>query len=305
MVDANLRRVSNTDRSPTSHTGLFNGTRTSSRLGFRGRESLSSDLQAMYMLEMGIEPGTGAVGGGNRTFNRFSFVGLKSKSLGEVTLGLQNSSIHELLAFHGLDALEVGSNPDWTSYVGTQYLPKYDRAVRYGHQIGNVAFSAMVVLDDARAAKDRPRGATIVYKGAGWQLGGALMQEEALNGNVRDTRRSVVVGGTYDVGAFRWSGFYLQHDNEAFRRRDQTYVAGFSYAATARLLMLGRFLHTATNIDGRKGQRQVSILTAEYSLSNRTQPYVGVDFTTFSGASVPSSQATSRTGLTLGLRHRF
>jgi predicted porin len=59
-----------------------------SRIGFRGTEDLGGGLQAIFVLESGFAPDTGAMGQGNRIFGRQSYVGLKS-DWGQVTLGRQ------------------------------------------------------------------------------------------------------------------------------------------------------------------------------------------------------------------------
>lgn len=305
VMDAAVRYTTTSDTSRSGTTALVNGPRTSSRLGFRGRETIDSDLQAIYMLEASVDPAKGSFGGASATFNRFGFVGIRSRSLGEVTMGVQNSAIHEVLAFHGFDALEVGNNPDWTSYVGTQYAPKYDRSLRYAQQLGALQVSAIAVIDDTRPLKDRPAGGTAVYKGKDWQFGGAYMKEEAGSPANHGRRETTVVGGGFKTGPVQWSGFFLNHENPAFLRKDKTYVAGFAYDFAPNLLLLGRVLATRTTLGPASGFRRVAIVTAEYALSKRTQPYVGIDYTTFSGVAVPRSNENQRIGVTVGLRHRF
>lgn len=307
LADVSLRRATNTDTASGGRAEMDNGMRTASRLGLRGSEALGGDLSAVFMLEMGLDPGGGTSGDAARTFNRFSFLGLKSRTLGELTAGRQNSSIHELLAFHGFDALEVGSHRDWTPHAGSQYAPKYDNALRYARLFGPFAASVLGVIDDSEG-KDvsHPLGATLVYQGGGWQLGGAYMQEDpggaAAPGG---KRRSLAAGGRYQSGALRLSGFYLGHRNPGAGRRDRTYAAGLGYDLGPRLQLLARVLHTQTRIAGAGGRRSVGVLLAEYRLSPRTQPYAGLDYTRFSGVAVPASGARTRLGLAVGMRHRF
>lgn len=68
---------------------LSNGGLSTSRLGFRGTEDLGGGLRANFWLEGSLNPDTG-VGrgtGGAIAFDRMSYVGLSSNSLGEVRLG--------------------------------------------------------------------------------------------------------------------------------------------------------------------------------------------------------------------------
>ncbi|SFV05498.1 porin [Pseudoduganella namucuonensis] len=59
-----------------------------SRLGFRGAEDLGGGLQAVFVLESGVNVDTGTMGQGNRLFGRQAYVGLKS-AYGTLTLGRQ------------------------------------------------------------------------------------------------------------------------------------------------------------------------------------------------------------------------
>jgi predicted porin len=89
IMDAGIEIVSNVDaaggrltRMP-SNTGIL-----PSRLGMRGKEDLGGGLSAIYTLEMGLAPDTGASGQGGRLFGRQSFAGLGG-DWGTVTLGRQ------------------------------------------------------------------------------------------------------------------------------------------------------------------------------------------------------------------------
>lgn len=89
MVDLGIESLSNVQpaggrmtRLP-SNTGIF-----PSRVGLRGKEDLGAGLSAIYTLEAGFSPDTGALGQGGRLFGRQSFVGL-SGDWGAVTLGRQ------------------------------------------------------------------------------------------------------------------------------------------------------------------------------------------------------------------------
>ncbi len=63
-----------------------------SRIGFKGHEHLTDNLDAIWQVESKVDIG----GGSNRTFNtRDSFVGLKG-SFGTVKVGYQETPIHEL-----------------------------------------------------------------------------------------------------------------------------------------------------------------------------------------------------------------
>lgn len=81
--------VQSIDNGAGSVTGLQSGSYTASRMGFRGQEEISSDLSALFHLEMGINADTGALQSAAKTFNRGSYMGLSSKSAGTLTMGRQ------------------------------------------------------------------------------------------------------------------------------------------------------------------------------------------------------------------------
>lgn len=84
-------------------------------LRISGREDLGSQLEALFRFEAGVGPDTGTVGSagssGTRVWNRQSWVGLRSASLGQLTLGRQFHVANErfIRSFDAYNA--VGSSP--------------------------------------------------------------------------------------------------------------------------------------------------------------------------------------------------
>jgi len=88
--------------------GFAGNASASSRIGFRGVETLTNDLAAIFNYELAITPGSGilnTVAGttGDTNFNssaaaRTSKVGLVSKSLGMVEIGRQTTGVHDVVA---------------------------------------------------------------------------------------------------------------------------------------------------------------------------------------------------------------
>jgi predicted porin len=70
-----------------SRMGIENGLYAPSRLGFRGNETINSDLAIDFQLENGFNPDTGTAGQSNRLFGREAWVGFTSKSFGSVRMG--------------------------------------------------------------------------------------------------------------------------------------------------------------------------------------------------------------------------
>ncbi|WP_454720850.1 MULTISPECIES: porin [Cupriavidus] len=70
------------------------------RFGFRGSESLTSDLSAIFNLEGGFMSDTGASRQGGLLFGRQAYVGLASERFGTVTLGRRFDQMVSLIRYH-------------------------------------------------------------------------------------------------------------------------------------------------------------------------------------------------------------
>jgi predicted porin len=92
-----------------SQSGGFSGNASaSSRIGFRGTESLNSDLSATFNFELAITPGSGVLNSTSGTTAatnanasaapRTSTVGLVSKSLGSLQIGRALTGVHGVVA---------------------------------------------------------------------------------------------------------------------------------------------------------------------------------------------------------------
>lgn len=79
-------------------TKLTSGVGSASRLGFRGTEELGADLSALFVLESGVRIDSGEVDAAGTLFNRQSYVGLKSKRAGSLTLGRQYTPLYNTLS---------------------------------------------------------------------------------------------------------------------------------------------------------------------------------------------------------------
>lgn len=96
IVDAGI--VRETGGAAGDVTKVTSGIGSQSRLGFRGVEELSSDLSAVFTLESGYKIDDGTVDTSGTLFNRQAFVGLKSKTMGTLTLGRQYNPLYNVLS---------------------------------------------------------------------------------------------------------------------------------------------------------------------------------------------------------------
>jgi predicted porin len=109
IVDAGI--VRETGGAAGDVTKVTSGIGSQSRIGFRGTEDLGGDLAAIFTLETGAKIDDGTLDSTNTIFNRQAFVGLKSKSLGTLTLGRQYNPLY--------NALSKVADPFGAGYAGS------------------------------------------------------------------------------------------------------------------------------------------------------------------------------------------
>jgi len=113
-----------------SQSGGFSGNASaSSRIGFRGTESLNSDLSATFNFELAITPGSGALNstpGTTAATNanasaapRTSTVGLVSKSLGSLQIGRALTGVHGVIAGDVWGGNNMVGDMTYSSFVST------------------------------------------------------------------------------------------------------------------------------------------------------------------------------------------
>jgi len=79
----------------TKASGFGNSAETTSRLGFRGVEDLGGGQAAIFTVEIGLQPNATATLQAN---NRQSWLGLRTKGIGDVMIGTQYTPTHEAVA---------------------------------------------------------------------------------------------------------------------------------------------------------------------------------------------------------------
>lgn len=94
VFDAAIELTTNADATKHGVTRMpsFGGGLAPSRIGVRGTEALGGGLAAVFDLEAGFNPDTGASGQGNRLFGRQAWVGLAGPA-GQVTIGRQYNAL--------------------------------------------------------------------------------------------------------------------------------------------------------------------------------------------------------------------
>ncbi|WP_317202446.1 porin [Janthinobacterium sp.] len=200
-VDAGIVSERGAVNGGASTTKVTSGVASASRLGFRGTEDLGNGLSAVFGLEAGfnIDDGKSNEGG---LFGRQSFVGLKSNTLGAVTLGNQYTAYYK--------ALSEVADPFGAGYAGTatNLFPSTQRAKNSIVYV-SPAFSGFTgevnyaLGEQAGANKSgRQVGAAVAY--ANGPLNARVVYSVANNdlvGKVNETlAKNLLLAANYDFG---------------------------------------------------------------------------------------------------------
>ncbi|WOO31984.1 porin [Diaphorobacter limosus] len=156
-----------------------------------------------------------------------------------------------------------------------------------------------------------------------WTLGGSyrtgpwyLSTGYALNKAKFATVTSPVVGFRNAVDGALLGQFWSGQSNGGYQPGDankrQLFKIGVGYQVTSQLNLGAHYFRgkqTGSATGTSNGNANFYVAVADYAFSKRTDAYFGVDHTSISGGSAivldTASKARSRTGITVGVRHRF
>jgi predicted porin len=98
IIDTGVGYIHNSQTSAGNQSTQikFGGALTGSRWGLKGGEDLGGGLSALFQLENGFNPGTGALGQGGRMFGRVAVVGLNGP-FGTIKLGRQYDPVTDFV----------------------------------------------------------------------------------------------------------------------------------------------------------------------------------------------------------------
>ena len=344
IVDAGVESVNHVQstgrltRVP-SNTGFI-----PSRVGMRGKEELGGGLSAIYTLEMGFAPDTGASGQGGRLFGRQSLVGL-SGDWGTLTLGRQFT----MTFWSTLDSDILGPSIYGLGSLDN-YLPnaRADNSIAYKGKFSDVTVGATYSLGrdtvnagpspagtncpgesgtDAQACREwsvmakydsKVWGAAVAYD----QLKGrtptsatdVVLPAGLISSSLSDSR--LFVNGYVNVANLKLGAGLIRRKNEgsAARPKSDLWYLGASYPLTPALTLDGHLARLSyKNVDN--ADSTILALRALYKLSKRTTLYAQagtirndslVNVSVSSGA--PGSNPAlggSQTATMVGINHAF
>lgn len=343
VIDTGIETVSNTAAGGTltrmpSNTGIF-----ASRWGMRGKEDLGGGLAAVFTLESGFAPDTGASGQGGRLFGRQALVGL-SGDWGAVTLGRQYS----MLFWSLLDADIVGPSVFGLGSLDA-YIPnaRHDNAIAYRGKFNALSLGASYSLGrDTVNAGPSPVGTNCAGENGAddqacraWSLmakydtptWGAAAAYDLQHGRTLASSSDAVFGGLTSsaktdarlnlngyvkLGDAKLAAGVIRRDNDgsATRPKSNLWFVGASYALSPAWTVDGTVARLAYK-DVANADSTLLAARALYKLSKRTTLYGQLGHirnqsavaVSVSGGATGSNPLAggSQTGTMVGINHSF
>lgn len=316
IIDASIASIDNGGAGRA--TRLDTGNNAASRIGFKGVEDLGNGLKAEFLLENGFDADDGeqAGGGGAGGFSRLAYVGLNG-GFGTVRLGRQNSQIKEALG--PIDPFGSSGITNSVNYYNGGGIPERVsnqitwNSNNYGGFSGRVGYRFGEVEDDTSARQ-----------GYGAQLGyanGPLNVQFGYDNQNSTTSTAVIdngdtenllLGATYDFGAFKLHGAYGQKKVDAnpttgaddFKVKSGMIGATLPFGASTI-----RAEYVRNNDDRDERDTNVIALGYSYAMSKRTQlyaTYLRIDNDDNAVLGIPTAVAgETADGFAIGIQHNF
>ena len=324
IADVSLVRTNNVNGG--GRTAIDSGYLQSSRFGFRGSEDLGGGLRAIFTLESGYNIDTGA-NSSTVFFNRQSFMGLSSSSLGTLTLGRQYTPIYDhLILLSGAPAFGVsGGAVDGIPSAGSSASrfdntlggTRIDNSLKYtSPTLSGFKFNAMAGLGEVAGSNSAGQMLSV---GAGYNqgpissgLGYQVRKCAAASGctATQNDDKLFAIGAGYNFGPAKLAAVYTSEKNAKNVKGNDANVAHVMVQVPMGPWFLSagyQQLNDKTSLNQDVKQYNFSAL---YSLSKRTTVYGAfsqqkVDNGGKAGMALTTSSNSKQNIYAVGLRHTF
>lgn len=369
IVDAAIRHTNNEGPNKSGLTKMIGGGMSESRWGINVREDLGGGLAAIANLENRFWTDSGSSSTAQPYFAQ-SWVGLRSSSFGQLTMGRQYNMLFDLVTS---TYASFPYSPYMDAYkpeIGMSMGARANNMLKYTAEFGPVRGSLQYSFEEGDTVAKRgaftPTFGTAVKTAGGylrysdngisvgagylntklpggtkvdaWTLGGSyrsgnLYVNLGYGLNKRKDAFGMNAGGIVDAGML--SSYWSGSSNGGFMpgraldtstptsimasigslanyaNKREMFKIGFGYQITPQINVGVHYYHAKQSGSANgayNGKADFVVAVADYAFSKRTDAYFGVDHTKVSGGSgmaLDSNTATKRTGITVGLRHRF
>lgn len=346
IVDLAVRSTSNHGK-----TQMIGGGMSQSRWGINVTEDLGGGLSAVANLENRIDADTGDTNTG-RPFFQQSWLGLRSTSWGQLTMGRQFNVLFDLTTSTYASFPYSPYMDAFKPEIGLAMGARNDNMLKYVVAFGPVRAALQYSFDEGDTTTPgvkngiESKGGYVRYQEGGLALGTGYLQTTFKGGLKVD---AYTVGGSYRTGPWYLNAGYAQNKRKNefaagvpggtdlatiaaywsgqtnggfspgstaanFSKKREMFKVGVGNQITPKLNVGIHYYHakqsgSATGAFNNKANFVVAV--ADYAFSKRTDAYLGVDHTKVSGGEgsfiekVGDDLVRSRTGVTIGLRHRF
>lgn len=304
---------------------------TPSRFGIKGVEDLGGSYRALFVLENGFLPTTGATSYGNRLFGRAAYVGIGAP-WGTVTLGRMLTMTPLSL----VNADVLGTNSQGIAVMDA-YIPnaRSDNSIGYLGVFGGLTIGATYSLGRDTSAAGGPSGTncpgqlpddiracrqyTGMVKYDSQHFGTAAAYDRmyggpgAANGLTRssftDTRTTV--DGYFLLSALKIGAGMIHRETETLVTTvSNLFFLGAEYRFTPSVILDAEVFHL--NVASSPNDSTLFVSRLIYALSERTMVYTSVAFMKNRGmAALPVSAGATvgagmdQTGVMVGIRQDF
>ena len=353
IVDAAVRHTTNEGPNKSGLTQMIGGGMSQSRWGINVTEDLGGGLAAIANLEARFLTDSGVSASSN--FFQQSWVGLRSKSFGQITMGRQYNVLFDVVTstyssfpyspYMEAYKPEIGMSMGARANNMLKYVAEFGpvrAGLQYSFDEGNKGpFTSAAQVPAAVGGATKTAGGYLRYSQSGISLGGGFLRTTLPGGTDVD---AYTLGGSYRSGPLYFNlGYGLNKRKDAYSSnpinavvdatllgaywqgsasngafaagnadKRQMFKVGFGYQITPQVNAGVHYYHAkqSGSVGGAfNGKADFVVAVVDYAFSKRTDAYFAVDHTkTKGGAGMVldgSNGATKRTGITVGLRHRF
>ncbi|MET1113383.1 MAG: porin [Comamonas sp.] len=336
IVDAAVRHTNNEGAGgDSSMTKMIGGGMSQSRWGINVTEDLGGGLKAIANLENRFLTDSGTTA----TTNYFqqSWLGLQG-NMGRLTMGRQYNVLFDLVTS---TYSSFPYSPYMEAYkpeIGMALGARANNMLKYTAEFGPVRGALQYSFSEKDATPNptnaRTAGGYLRYSDKGVSVGagyqnyqlpqGAKIEAWTVGGSYRMNALYLNLGygrnelegtpGQLDAGVVQsmWGGDTNGGFTRGAANKREMFKAGFGYQLTPQLNAGLHYYHAkqkGSPLVADNGKANFLVAVVDYAFSKRTDAYFGVDYTKVKGGSAivldPVSRARDRTGITVGLRHRF
>lgn len=343
IVDVAYRRTSNegpAGNNAQSLSQLVGGGMSQSRWGLNVSEDLGGGTRALVNVENRFGADTGAPNSGaTGPYFQQSWVGLQG-GYGRVTLGRQYNVLFDLVTSTYASYPYSPYMDVYKPEIGFALGARADNMIKYMAEVGPVRGALQYSFDEKSPTGGKTVGAYLRYASGGLAAGAGYESYKFASGKEVE---AWTLGGSYRMGNWYFNAGYGENKVDALTsptdlavlgamwqgtinggfggpafllaNKRTIYKVGFGYQITPQINLGAHYFHAKQSGVSAAADATANFFTlaADYAFSKRTDAYVEIDNTRLKGnvslsSSAPGGTvngAKSRTGFTIGLRHRF